>query len=804
MLDAAVTCHRAGISVVPARADGSKAPAGRWKRYQQERPTETTLREWFTSGRYDGFGAVTGRVSGQLEMLEFEGRAKHLVDELGELMVECGSGDLWERIRTGYVIESPRGGPHFHYRVDGPAEKNTKLARRPSTAEEFAAHLEEEREKAQDEADPATRIARLAEIERLTPEKVPQVLIETRGEGGFTILAPSGGRTHPNGKPWVVTAGSPDTIPTITLGKRDHLFAVASHFDDMPQPSQRGQDRAGGDDGAQGSHPGDDFNRRASWEEILERHGWTRGERMDRGYGWRRPGKDAGISATTGQNEADNLYVFTTSTAFETERPYSKFAAYALLNHDGDFSGAAHAIRTAGFGEGQPGAVRAGGVDFEDADAVHHGQTRMAYRLAVAYKDKLMHVHGLGWFVWDESRWVQDDRGAAVQAVFDVLRLALADSLTDHELRKDVKLCESAAGNAGVLKLAAALPEFAVTVNGLDQDPHLLNCANGTLDLRTGKLRPHDPADRITKITRAAYDPTARHPVWDAFLASSLPDADVRGFLQRYVGLGLAGVVIEHVLAILTGVGRNGKGVFYLAVANALGDYAISAEPELFMHREGAHPTGEMDLRGVRWVVVSESDRGRKLAEATVKRLTGGDKIRARRMRQDFVEFTPSHTACLVTNHLPQVRGDDPALWARLRVVPFDIVIATEDQDKGLGVKLELEADGVLTWAVQGWVAYQARGLDEPIAVESATAAYQQASDPVARFISERCIVEEGQRVTVSDLYTEFCEWVKTAGRELMTKNDFGQAMDKAGFTAKRGGRGVWFRHGLRLDEDYG
>ncbi len=180
---------------------------------------------------------------------------------------------------------------------------------------------------------------------------------------------------------------------------------------------------------------------------------------------------------------------------------------------------------------------------------------------------------------------------------------------------------------------------FAATVADLDADPYLLNVANGTLDLRTGQVRDHDPADRCSKVTAAAYRPEVDGAGWRAFLHRVLPDPEVRGFLQRLTGVALLGRVVEHVLPIATGVGANGKGVFTRSVEHALGDYASTAEADLFMSREGAHPTGEMDLLGRRWVTVSETDHGRRLAEATMKRLTGGDTVKARRMRQDFVEF---------------------------------------------------------------------------------------------------------------------------------------------------------------------
>jgi putative DNA primase/helicase len=430
----------------------------------------------------------------------------------------------------------------------------------------------------------------------------------------------------------------------------------------------------------------------------------------------------------------------------------------------------------------------------------HRGQARMAYRLTQHYTGQLMHVHGLGWYRWDGQRWAQDDRGEAKRAVLDVLRQALTESINDKDLREDVRKCESASGVNGVLDIAAALEPFAYTVNDLDPDPYLLNVTNGTVDLHTLQLKPHNPADRITKVTRAMFNPDAVSELWDKFLTSSLPDADVRGFLQRYVGLALVGRVLEHVLALLTGIGRNGKGVFYGAVSNTLGDYAKAAEPNLFMHKDGGHPTGEMDLLGVRWVVVSESDKGRRLAEATVKRLTGGDKIRARKMRQDFVEFDPSHTAALVTNHLPKVSGDDPALWARLRVVPFDVVIPVEERDKRLPEKLELEADAILAWALAGWAEYQKRGLDEPDAVLKATADYQTQSDTVARFVAERCQTGPAFNVRFRDLFEVFGRWVVDDGAEPMSKRAFGEALTAAGFPATRGSGNIPYRAGITVD----
>lgn len=448
-------------------------------------------------------------------------------------------------------------------------------------------------------------------------------------------------------------------------------------------------------------------------------------------------------------------------------------------------------------------------VDEEIADAAideaHRGHARMAYRLSRLYRGKLLHVTGLGWHVWDGQRWVRDEDGASKRAVLDTLRRALADSLDDKELRLDVRKCESSSGINGVLDIAAALEPMSAAVSHLDADPYLLNVANGTLDLRTLQLLPHDPKHRITKVCRAAYDPEAASDRWVSFLDRVLPDAEVREFVQRLVGVGLLGLVVEHILPIFTGTGANGKSVFDKAIRYALGDYASTAEPDLFMQRAGAHPTGEMDLLGIRWCAVSESEKGRRLAEATMKRLTGGDTIRARRMRQDFVEFTPSHTAVLITNHLPTVSGDDKAIWRRIRVVPFNVVIPPEERDPHLDEKLQLDAEAVLSWAVHGYRDYVAReGLAEPQSVKAATNTYQVDSDAVARFLAERCIVNPSMYGTPSEFHAAWTSWAVEDGSEQLSLKALTQALNEKGFkTAKSNGRRLVRGLGLlSLDDD--
>ncbi|BCO36017.1 phage/plasmid primase, P4 family [Mycobacterium heckeshornense] len=312
----------------------------------------------------------------------------------------------------------------------------------------------------------------------------------------------------------------------------------------------------------------------------------------------------------------------------------------------------------------------------DDLAAQHGRQVRIAYLFAEQSSGKAIHAHGLGWFYWSGRRWVEDGGDKRVREyVLRTLRAALNDSLGDPELRKAVAGCETANGIDGVLRIAAALPEFRVEVEELDSDPHLLNCANGTLDLRELALRSHNPDDLLTQITEASYDDTAAGATWEAFLEEVLPNDDVREYPRRVVGMALLGRVEQHILPILTGVGANGKSTLIAAVLYALGSYAMTADPHLFTAGQTSS-IGQVDLRGRRIAVVSETDKGAKLAEETVKRLTGGDRIKARKLYQYWVDFDPSHTVFMVTNHPPQVTGDDEALWRRLRVIRFDVVVA--------------------------------------------------------------------------------------------------------------------------------
>jgi hypothetical protein len=320
ILQAALDLHDAGCSVVPARTDGSKAPIGSWKQYQVTRPTRDEVIEWFKDG-HEGVGIITGSVSGNLEMLEAEGRAVHdgLFEQAKDLAINSGLEEIWNVLLSGYVAMTPSGGLHFLYRIaDEPVPGNTKVARRPGENDSV------------------------------------QVLFETRGQGGFVVTAPSQGATHPSGNPWVLLTGSPATIPMFSMEEREAIHTVFKTLDSMPARDSFATALLNSSQNDE-SKPGTDFNNRATWDEILIPVGWTKGYTAKGHTLWTRPNKSSSLGySASSKEETGNLYVFSTSTIFEAEKPYSKFAAYAAIHHGNDFKAAARDLRAKGYGAPLP------------------------------------------------------------------------------------------------------------------------------------------------------------------------------------------------------------------------------------------------------------------------------------------------------------------------------------------------------------------------------------------------------------------------------------------------------------------
>jgi putative DNA primase/helicase len=359
-----------------------------------------------------------------------------------------------------------------------------------------------------------------------------------------------------------------------------------------------------------------------------------------------------------------------------------------------------------------------------------------ARRLIAVYGSQLRFVVVWNrWLIWDGTRWAVDGNGQVQRWMKVIARTVTSAVLLgpyDKELLRAAKRAESNAGVKGALMLASTEPEIAVAPDELDADPYLLNCRNGILDLRTGQLEPHHPGRLLTKMAGASYETGAAGPAFTKFLERIQPDPAMREYLSRLLGHALDGTVTAHILPIFYGDGANGKSTLVDAVMAALGDYADAADPHLLTARTfEAHPTGVADLYGLRLALLHESDAGHRLAEGTVKRLTGGDRLKARRMREDFWSFDPSHTFIMLTNHKPAVGGTDEGIWRRLRLVPFEVVIPPGERDEDLGRQLADESAAVLAWLAVGYRAWRADGFAEPQQVTEATSAYRAESDPL-------------------------------------------------------------------------
>lgn len=443
----------------------------------------------------------------------------------------------------------------------------------------------------------------------------------------------------------------------------------------------------------------------------------------------------------------------------------------------------------------------------------HRGQMRFAQRFVAHYAGKFIHAHGIGWHQWDGRRWKPDEDGAPMRAVERLLKGAYGDlARLDGDAKKDLFLdigrCSSSGGVRGVLDLAGSLHPCAVASKRLDAQPTLFNTQSGTLDLESGQVYRARSHDLMTKAAGAAFDPDATSDEWDRFLKTILPDEDVRKFAQRLFGYSLLGVVREHVMPIFTGTGANGKGTLRDAIKAALGDYVIEVDPELLMEsRNPRHLTFLMELKARRLVFCSETEKGRKFAESTMKRLVGGDPIQANRMHRDPITFDPTHTLIMMTNHLPDVSGDDPAVWRRILVVPFDVVIPESDRDPALPERLrkpDVRA-AVLAWCWHGFLEYQQRGLDAPEAVRSRTDVYRKDSDDLGRFIAEELAFGPAQMVRSKELYERYERWCRENGLHPVTKTALGRDMASRSYASeKSGGQSVYRGVGLvaRENED--
>lgn len=428
-----------------------------------------------------------------------------------------------------------------------------------------------------------------------------------------------------------------------------------------------------------------------------------------------------------------------------------------------------------------------------------------ARRLAARYGRDIRYTAAADWLVWDGRRWRIDEKGVAIQALAKDTALAIFDELrgaADRDaLYRHARASQSKRAIEAMIYLARSEPGIPAVLTDFDGDPMLLNVVNGTLDLRSGTLRPHRREDYITRIVPIAWDERATAPTWDAFLRRVLAeDADLYGYVQRMVGYCLTGDTSEQVLHFLHGRGANGKSVFCEILAALLGEYAIVCSPELIMpRRHSAIPNDIARLRGARVALMNETTQGSRFDEAKLKDLTGGDTLTGRFLHREFFDFKPTHKLVIRGNHKPAISGTDEGIWRRLRLVPFTVQIPPDEQDKRLLDKLRGELPGILRWAVEGCLDWQRRGLNPPAVVTEAVQQYREESDTLGRFIAEHCNVRKLAQVKSGVFFRHYQQFAEQSGERWIPAKDLPHEMERRGFSYKRGTGGQRLYLGIEL-----
>ena len=443
------------------------------------------------------------------------------------------------------------------------------------------------------------------------------------------------------------------------------------------------------------------------------------------------------------------------------------------------------------------------------AELQDHGELNPATEeaIALAYADRhatdSRYVAAWGrWLYHDGVRW---DFDTTLHA-FDRARALCREVALECESARTAAVIASAKTVAAVVRLAAADRRLAATVEQWDANPCLLTAAEAdgmvatTYDLTAGVGCTPAPLDYITKATACGAAPSGTaHPKWTAFLARvTANNKDLQGFLQRYIGYCCTGFTTEHAFVFAYGTGANGKSTFINTIVRILGSYATIADMNTFVASKiERHPTDVAKLCGARLVVAQETQRGRRWDEVKIKALTGGDKLTARFMRQDFFDFVPTFKLFIAGNHKPRIGSVDEAMRRRLLLAPFTEKIPRAERDPGLAEKLWGERAAILRWCLDGAFQWRELGLSPPKIVREATEEYFQQQDTVGLWIEE-CTERGGQFVRLSVLFDSWKSWCEernlTPGSALSLSSaldDQGYERGREGHTGQRGFCGI-------------
>jgi len=397
------------------------------------------------------------------------------------------------------------------------------------------------------------------------------------------------------------------------------------------------------------------------------------------------------------------------------------------------------------------------------------------------------------WLSWDGKRWNFD----TTLAIFDHARFLCREAAAKCNT-KGKKIIASAKTVAAIVTLARADRRLAATTEQWDADPWLLNTPDGVVDLHTGRIRPAQQRDYMTKVT--AVGPHGECTKWKMFLDQIMGgDEALIAYLQRVFGYCLTGDTSEQAIFFNHGAGANGKTVTMKTVSGIFGDYCQATPIESFTESKAdRHPTELARMRGARLVTATETEAGRHWAESRLKELTGGERIPARFMHKDFFEYLPAFKPFISGNHKPRLRSVGPAMRRRVNMIPFSVIIPDDERDPRLADKLKAEWSGILQWMIEGCLQWQSEGLKPPKAVVDATDAYFAGEDGYADWIADRCEPIAGFWAKSSELFASWKDWAEKAGQPHGDSKRFREEMERLGYSHKHNKSGNFYV-GLRI-----
>jgi len=425
-----------------------------------------------------------------------------------------------------------------------------------------------------------------------------------------------------------------------------------------------------------------------------------------------------------------------------------------------------------------------------------------AERIAYEYGHVIRYIPSVGWYIWNGKYWEYDEKGKLHRIVVKVVR-KLGKSEDEIE-QKWARHCEKHNVRESAIK------DLKILVPGdrsdFDQHKYLLNVTNGVVDLKTGKLQPHDRELKLTKITNISYEENAKCPNWLAFLDQIfMGDKELAEYMQRLIGYSLTGDISEQIMMFLVGGGSNGKSTFINTIKDLVGEYGKQAKSDTFIKKKETGANNDIArLVGSRFVSAIESEEGEKLSESFVKQITGGEPVLARFLRQEYFEYIPEFKVFFTTNHKPIIGGLDEGIWRRVKLIPFDLNLPAHKRDKKLPEKLSLEMSGILNWAIEGCLKWQKDGLIEPKVVSKATGNYKEDMDILGPFLAECCYVDkenENIKIEAKELYNVYDSFGYKSGERTVSNRSFYRMLETKGFKKERGAGNKNFFTGITLQE---